>query len=73
MTETIFIRPATAGAVIPDPSVGEPLPADGKAVPRNAYWLGLLARGDIEECEPPTATETTESAPASAPTVSKEA
>ena len=36
-----------AGRVVPDPEAGGTLAADGRAVPRDAYWLRRLRDGDV--------------------------
>lgn len=45
-TDTIKVKPAE-GLVVRDPVTREVLPAKGRTVPRNAYWLRRLADGDV--------------------------
>ena len=47
--DTFRLRPAVAGARLQDPVTGDRLPDEGVRKPRNAYWLGLLIRGDVAE------------------------
>lgn len=50
----MFVRPLHA--TVRDPAnPAAPLPAEGREVPRNCYWLRRLAKGDVEECEEPQA------------------
>ncbi|CAN0621515.1 DUF2635 domain-containing protein [Burkholderia multivorans] len=53
MAKTMFVKPAE-GRVVPDPEWGDELPADGRAVPRNAYWRRRVIAGDVVEGEMPT-------------------
>lgn len=48
-----FVKPAQAGASIPDPARGRDLPQDGQPVAWNAHWARLERRGDIEVTDPP--------------------
>jgi len=48
---TITVKPC-AGRIVPDPARGDDLPADGRSVPRNTYWLRALNAGDVEVVEP---------------------
>ena len=36
-----------AGRVVPDPQAGGTLAAEGRDVPRDAYWLRRLRDGDV--------------------------
>ncbi|MNR11446.1 hypothetical protein D3C85_1277450 [compost metagenome] len=36
-----------AGRVVPDPETGGDLPAEGRDVPRDAYWLRRLRDQDV--------------------------
>ncbi|VVN10187.1 hypothetical protein PS639_03746 [Pseudomonas fluorescens] len=36
-----------AGRVVPDPEAGDDLPAEGRDVPRDAYWLRRLRDQDV--------------------------
>ena len=36
-----------AGRVVPDPEAGGTLAAEGRDVPRDAYWLRRLRDGDV--------------------------
>lgn len=51
MTETVVtrchVRPAIAGAAIPDPERGRDLPAGGIEVDWSPYWARLAASGDV--------------------------
>ena len=47
MPELMHVRPADAGALILDPFTKEALPPEGKEVPADHYWIGLLNRGDV--------------------------
>jgi hypothetical protein len=43
----MFVRPLHP--IVRDPENPPiPLPADGREVPRNAYWLRRLAKADVE-------------------------
>ncbi|TRO33873.1 DUF2635 domain-containing protein [Pseudomonas putida] len=44
-----------AGRVVPDPELGGTLPAEGREVPRDAYWLRRLRAGDVTDKKPETA------------------
>lgn len=48
-----------AGRVVPDPEVGGNLPAEGREVPRDAYWLRRLRDRDVTEDAPKQAKATT--------------
>ncbi|AEJ11831.1 MULTISPECIES: DUF2635 domain-containing protein [Pseudomonas] len=37
------------GRVVPDPELGGTLPAAGREVPRDAYWLRRLRAGDVTD------------------------
>jgi hypothetical protein len=43
----VHVKPAIAGATIPDPSRGRDLPPDGAEVEWTAYWAGMEMRGDV--------------------------
>lgn len=47
--ERFTIRPCNPGADLRDPDTGDRLPPEGAEKARNAYWLGLVLRGDAEE------------------------
>ena len=54
-----------AGRVVPDPEAGGTLAAEGRDVPRDAYWLRRLRVGDVTTDAPkkaPAATKTPASA-----------
>lgn len=36
---TMKLRPARPDLIVRDPASGLPLPAEGKTVPRDSYWL----------------------------------
>jgi hypothetical protein len=46
----IKVKPGE-GLIVRDPVTLAELPAKGKSVPRNAYWLRRLADGDVIEAE----------------------
>lgn len=49
----IHVKPAP-GLVVRDPDRDyEPLPSEGKAVPRTAYWLRRISCGDCVEVTAP--------------------
>lgn len=50
MTDPLFVKPAP-GLIVRDPASpsAAPLPAEGKAVPRDSFWLRRLEQGDVEE------------------------
>lgn len=47
MSDTVHVRPATPGAVIPWPSLGRPLDPLGEIVARDQFALRRLADGDV--------------------------
>lgn len=47
----ITVYPAE-GRKTPDPEAGDYLPPEGRAVPRNAYWLRRLSDQDVTEQAP---------------------
>ncbi|WP_448144609.1 DUF2635 domain-containing protein [Pseudomonas silesiensis] len=54
-----------AGRVVPDPEAGGDLPAEGREVPRDAYWLRRLRDRDVTRDAPKQAKAVTKT-PASA-------
>lgn len=48
----MFVKPADGLRVL-DPRHKQPLPADGREVPDNAYWTRRLRDGDVIAAEPP--------------------
>jgi hypothetical protein len=48
-----------AGRVVPDPEAGGDLPAEGREVPRDAYWLRRLRDLDVTLDAPKPAKATT--------------
>lgn len=46
MQKTMFVVPAKGLRVL-DPRTGQPIKADGQAVPRNTYWLRRLRAGEV--------------------------
>jgi hypothetical protein len=46
------VMPA-AGLLVRDPVTGEPLPASGREVPENDYWMRRLRAGDVVRTAPP--------------------
>lgn len=42
----MFVQPV-AGREVPDPQKGNFLPAEGRSVPRNQYWLRRIADNDV--------------------------
>jgi hypothetical protein len=54
-----------AGRVVPDPETGGDLPAEGRDVPRDAYWLRRLRDQDVTPDAPKPAKAATKT-PASA-------
>ena len=50
MAENVFIKPAVAGAIVPDPhDGGRALRADGEWKPLNSYWAARLRDKDVVE------------------------
>ena len=49
--KTLFVKPRE-GYKIPDPQLRDFLPADGREVPHDVYWLRLLQDGDVTEAQP---------------------
>lgn len=47
-----------AGRVVPDPEAGGNLPAEGRNVPRDAYWLRRLQDQDVTRDAPKKAKDT---------------
>ena len=47
-----------AGRVVPDPEAGGNLPAEGRDVPRDAYWLRRLQDQDVTRDAPKKAKPT---------------
>lgn len=43
-----------AGRQVPDPERGGLLPAEGRTVEPNQYWLRRVADGDVVEGQPPS-------------------
>ena len=54
-----------AGRVVPDPEAGGNLPAEGRDVPRDAYWLRRLQDQDVT-LDAPKPAKATPKTPASA-------
>lgn len=52
-----------AGRVVPDPEAGGDLPAEGREVPRDAYWLRRLQDQDVT-LDAPKRAKTTPKTPA---------
>ncbi|NKE43577.1 DUF2635 domain-containing protein [Roseomonas frigidaquae] len=50
----MYVIPAE-GLKVPDPVLRDHLPAEGREVPRDAYWMRRLADGDVIETLPPAA------------------
>jgi hypothetical protein len=51
MAEPLFVKPRE-GLTVPDPQTRQPLPAEGKTVPRTGYWARRLRCGDVVEAAP---------------------
>ncbi|MBP2314903.1 DUF2635 domain-containing protein [Azospirillum soli] len=47
----MFVKPK-AGLLVRDPATGEPLPAVGREVSQDQYWMRRLQDGDVEEAMP---------------------
>ena len=47
------VKPVS-GRLVRHPETGEPLPAEGLAVPRSPYWLRRLKDGDVTLATPDT-------------------
>jgi hypothetical protein len=43
---SIFVKPGD-GRVVHDPERGDDLPAEGRTVPRTAYWVRAVNSGDV--------------------------
>ncbi len=43
---SMFVKPGE-GRVVHDPERGEDLPAEGRSVPRTAYWVRAVNSGDV--------------------------
>ena len=50
----MYVIPAE-GLMVPDPLLRDHLPAEGREVPRDAYWMRRLRDGDVIETLPPDA------------------
>lgn len=48
---TMFVKPAKQDVKVRDPVSMQHLPAEGKEVPENSFWLRCLASGDIVKVE----------------------
>lgn len=46
---TMKLKPARPDLIVRDPASGQPLPAEGKVVPRDSYWLRRVKDGDAVE------------------------
>lgn len=53
-----------AGRVVPDPEAGGTLAAEGRDVPRDAYWLRRLRVGDVTTDAPEQDEDVTPDVPA---------
>ncbi len=42
----MFVKPVT-GRDVPDPQKGNFLPAEGREIPKNQYWLRRIADNDV--------------------------
>jgi len=52
--KSFYLKPAAGRRVLdPGETPPAPLPAEGKAVPRSAYWLRRIKDGDVVESTPP--------------------
>lgn len=60
-----------AGRVVPDPEAGGDLPAEGREVPRDSYWLRRLRDQDVT-LDPPKPAKATTKTPAPATSGSAE-
>lgn len=47
----MYVKPVS-GRDVPDPEKGGYLPADGREVEPNVYWLRRLSDGDVTDTEP---------------------
>lgn len=52
----MFVIP-TQGIVIRDPDTRQPIPAEGREVPKNAFWVRRLRDGDVREAAPAPAAQ----------------
>jgi hypothetical protein len=43
----VAIRPARPGLIVPDPDLGDLLPAEGRTVAWSTYWHRLAQDGDV--------------------------
>ena len=50
----MYVIPAE-GLLVPDPVLRDHLPAEGREVPRDAYWMRRLRDGDVIETTVPAA------------------
>lgn len=48
----MLVKPAR-GLAVRDPQLLDVLPAEGRDVPRDDYWMRRLRDGDVKEVEPP--------------------
>lgn len=48
----MYVKPAP-GRLVRDPTTKIPIPANGKEVPENSFWVRRLRDGDVEKAEPP--------------------
>ncbi|EGJ50250.1 DUF2635 domain-containing protein [Desulfocurvibacter africanus] len=57
MSDTMFVKPSRAGLIVRDPTTKEPVPDEGRDVPRNSFWTRRLTGGDVVTApRPETAT-----------------
>ena len=56
-----------AGRVVPDPEAGGTLAAEGRDVPRDAYWLRRLRVGDVTTDAPKKAKAATKPSASATP------
>jgi len=53
----MYLKPASPGLIVRDPSTRQPLPEEGREVQLNEWWARRLRAGDVVEAEPPAAPE----------------
>lgn len=49
----MYIKPVS-DYLVPDPDLGDTLPAEGRLVEATQYWLRRLLQGDVQQVDPPS-------------------
>lgn len=69
--DNVFVKPAQAGAVVPDPDTHLPLNAEGEWKLHSLYWERRIRDVDVVIAEPPKEKPATAKAPAPPPPADK--